>query len=109
MRIVPRARNRPPAAVRPKLTSLETAIPSHSKWRTIPMTIAVAAIRNAYPGKWLIGSVGALQIAQKGQEIIIDEELLCDEGKELHFDGEVVCNYSDAVMKLAEDIETFST
>jgi septum site-determining protein MinD len=50
-------------------------------------------------------SVRAL-LAQ-GKEILIDDDLLCDEGKELHLDGEIVSNYSDAVRKLADKIEGF--
>jgi glycosyltransferase involved in cell wall biosynthesis len=33
---------------------------------------AVKTIRSGYPGKWIIGNVGALDNAQKGQEYIID-------------------------------------
>lgn len=33
---------------------------------------AVAAIRGAHPGKWLVGNVGALQVAQKAQDVIIE-------------------------------------
>ncbi len=33
---------------------------------------AVKSIRAAYPGKWIIGNVGALDNAQKGQEYIIE-------------------------------------
>ena len=46
-------------------------------------------------------------IAQ-GKQILIDEDLICEEGKELHLDGEIVTNYAEAVMKLAEKIENFS-
>jgi septum site-determining protein MinD len=44
----------------------------------------------------------------KGKEILVDDELVCDEGKELHFDGEIVTNYSDAVRKLADKIVVLS-
>ncbi len=33
---------------------------------------AVDAIRKAHPGKWLVGNVGALQVAQKAQDVIIE-------------------------------------
>jgi len=34
-------------------------------------SVAAAAIKDMYPGKWLIGNVGALDNVQKGQEYII--------------------------------------
>jgi septum site-determining protein MinD len=43
----------------------------------------------------------------QGKEILIDDPLTCEEGKELHIDGETVTNYSDAVRKLAENIEAY--
>lgn len=37
-----------------------------------PDPAAAKAIRDAFPGKWIIGNVGALDNAQKGQEFIIE-------------------------------------
>jgi len=45
----------------------------HSSSSKLPVTDdTVRAIRDRFPGKWLIGNIAALDNAQKGQEYIID-------------------------------------
>ena len=45
----------------------------HSSSSGLPVDSAMAkSIRDRFPGKWIIGNVGALDNAQKGQEYIID-------------------------------------
>ena len=45
----------------------------HSSSSSLPVDPATAeAIRKDFPGKWIIGNVGALDNAQKGQEYIIE-------------------------------------
>lgn len=58
------------------VTSYDAKINStviHSSSSGLPVDDdAVHALRNAFPGKWLVGNVAALDNAQKGQEYIID-------------------------------------